>query len=208
MNVEEQQIQFSGGLKVTKGVDNSLLKDDIQKMQIRRTIEEHLRKEKILNPLGIKVLSLFFIDKVDNYRNDGKFYQWFEEIYRELTDEDPTSVHEGYFSKDKKGVLKDTNGTTQADNDTYHLIMRDKETLLLLDKPLRFIFSHSALREGWDNPNVFQICTLNDTHSEIKKRQEIGRGLRLPVNQFGVRSHERDKNIRAIYRDIVNFAHI
>jgi len=199
MNVEEQQIQFSGGLKVTKGVDNSLLKDDIQKMQIRRTIEEHLRKEKILNPLGIKVLSLFFIDKVDNYRNDGKFYQWFEEIYRELTHgKDPVGVHEGYFSKDKKGVLKDTNGTTQADNDTYHLIMRDKETLLSLDKPLRFIFSHSALREGWDNPNVFQICTLNDTHSEIKKRQEIGRGLRLPVNRFGVRSHERDKNILTV----------
>ena len=199
MNVEEQQIQFSGGLKVTKGVDNSLLKDDIQKMQIRRTIEEHLRKEKILNPLGIKVLSLFFIDKVDNYRNDGKFYQWFEEIYRELAHgKDPVGVHEGYFSKDKKGVLKDTNGTTQADNDTYHLIMRDKETLLSLDKPLRFIFSHSALREGWDNPNVFQICTLNDTHSEIKKRQEIGRGLRLPVNQLGVRSHERDKNILTV----------
>ena len=199
MNVEEQQIQFSGGLKVTKGVDNSLLKDDIQKMQIRRTIEEHLRKEKILNPLGIKVLSLFFIDKVDNYRNDGKFYQWFEEIYRELTHgKDPVGVHEGYFSKDKKGVLKDTNGTTQADNDTYHLIMRDKETLLSLDKPLRFIFSHSVLREGWDNPNVFQICTLNDTHSEIKKRQEIGRGLRLPVNQFGVRSYERDKNILTV----------
>ena len=199
MNVEEQQIQFSGGLKVTKGVDNSLLKDDIQKMQIRRTIEEHLRKEKILNPLGIKVLSLFFIDKVDNYRNDGKFYQWFEEIYRELTHgKDPVGVHEGYFSKDKKGVLKDTNGTTQADNDTYHLIMRDKETLLSLDKPLRFIFSHSALREGWDNPNVFQICTLNDTHSEIKKRQEIGRGLRLPVNQMGIRNYDRDKNILTV----------
>ncbi|WP_454901168.1 restriction endonuclease [Aggregatibacter sp.] len=199
MNVEEQQIEFSGGLKVTKGVDNSLLKDDIQKMQIRRTIEEHLRKEKILNPLGIKVLSLFFIDKVDNYRNDGKFYQWFEEIYRELTHgKDPVGVHEGYFSKDKKGALKDTNGTTQADNDTYHLIMRDKETLLSLDKPLRFIFSHSALREGWDNPNVFQICTLNDTHSEIKKRQEIGRGLRLPVNRFGVRNYERDKNILTV----------
>ena len=199
MNVEEQQIQFSGVLKVTKVVDNSLLKDDIQKMQIRCTIEEHLRKEKILNPLGIKVLSLFFIDKVDNYRNDGKFYQWFEEIYRELTHgKDPVGVHEGYFSKDKKGVLKDTNGTTQADNDTYHLIMRDKETLLSLDEPLRFIFSHSALREGWDNPNVFQICTLNDTHSEIKKRQEIGRGLRLPVNRFGVRSHERDKNILTV----------
>ena len=166
MNVEEQQIEFSGGLKVTKGVDNSLLKDDIQKMQIRRTIEEHLRKEKILNPLGIKVLSLFFIDKVDNYRNDGKFYQWFEEIYRELTHgKDPVGVQEGYFSKDKKGVLKDTNGTTQADNDTYHLIMRDKESLLSLGNPLRFIFSHSALGVGWYNPNVFQICTLTDTNS-------------------------------------------
>ena len=198
MNVEEQQIQFSSGLKVTKGVDNSLLKDDIQKMQIRRTIEEHLRKEKILNPLGIKVLSLFFIDKVANYHNDGKFYQWFEEIYRQLTDEDPSGVHAGYFSEDKKGVWKDTNGTTQADNKAYNLIMRDKESLLSLGNPLRFIFSHSALREGWDNPNVFQICTLNDTHSEIKKRQEIGRGLRLPVNRFGVRSHERDKNILTV----------
>ena len=195
---EEQQIQFSGGLKVTKGVDNSLLKDDIQKMQIRRTIEEHLRKEKILNPLGIKVLSLFFIDKVDNYRNDGKFYQWFEEIYRQLTDEDPSGVHAGYFSEDKKGVWKDTNGTTQADNKAYNLIMRNKESLLLLGNPLRFIFSHSALREGWDNPNVFQICTLNDTHSEIKKRQEIGRGLRLPVNQMGIRNYDRDKNILTV----------
>lgn len=198
MNVEEQQIEFSGRLKVTKGVDNSLLKDDIQKMQIRRTIEEHLRKEKSLNPLGIKVLSLFFIDKVANYRNDGKFYQWFEEIYRQLTDEDPSGVHAGYFSEDKKGVWKDTNGTTQADNKAYNLIMRNKESLLSLGNPLRFIFSHSALREGWDNPNVFQICTLNDTHSEIKKRQEIGRGLRLPVNQLGVRSHERDKNILTV----------
>ena len=198
MNVEEQQIQFSGGLKVTKGIDNSLLKNDIQKMQIRRTIEEHLRKEKSLNPLGIKVLSLFFIDKVANYRNNGKFYQWFEEIYRELTDKDPSGVHDGYFSEDKKGVWKDTNGTTQADNKAYNLIMRNKESLLSLGNPLRFIFSHSALREGWDNPNVFQICTLNDTHSEIKKRQEIGRGLRLPVNQMGIRNYDRDKNILTV----------
>lgn len=95
-------------------------------------------------------------------------------------------------------MAKDTNGTTQADHDTYQLIMKDKERLLSLDNPLRFIFSHSALREGWDNPNVFQICTLNDTASELKKRQEIGRGLRLPVNQQGVRLQDKSKNILTV----------
>jgi type III restriction enzyme len=96
-------------------------------------------------------------------------------------------LHNGYFAQDKKGVLKDTKGDTQADDDVYSLIMRDKERLLSVDEPLRFIFSHSALREGWDNPNVFQICTLNETRSVMKKRQEIGRGLRLPVDQDGSR---------------------
>lgn len=146
----------------------------------------------------MKVLSLFFIDKVANYRNRGKFYQWFEEIYQELANESPDGVHNGYFSQDKKGIAKDTNGTTVADNDTYQLIMKDKERLLSLDNPLRFIFSHSALREGWDNPNVFQICTLNDTASELKKRQEIGRGLRLPVDQNGVRLQDKSKNILTV----------
>jgi type III restriction enzyme len=98
-------------------------------------------------------------------------------------------VHNGYFSADKKGVLKDTSGSTQDDEDTYNLIMKDKERLLSFDTKLRFIFSHSALREGWDNPNVFQICTLNETQSEVKKRQEIGRGLRLCVNQEGERQY-------------------
>ena len=93
-----------------------------------------------------------------------------------------SEIHNGYFSQDNKGRVKDTGGETQADDDTYKLIMRDKEKLLDMDTPLRFIFSHSALREGWDNPNVFQICTLNETKSEIKKRQEIGRGLRLCVD--------------------------
>lgn len=105
-------------------------------------------------------------------------------------------IHNGYFSQDKKGRLKDTTGETQADDDTYSLIMKDKETLLDMENPLRFIFSHTALREGWDNPNVFQICTLNETKSEIKKRQEIGRGLRLPVNQSGERIY--DKNINRL----------
>ena len=105
-------------------------------------------------------------------------------------------IHNGYFSQDKKGHVKDTDGESKADDDTYNLIMRDKETLLDINVPLRFIFSHTALREGWDNPNVFQICTLNETKSELKKRQEIGRGLRLAVNQDGLRV--RDKNINRL----------
>ena len=103
-------------------------------------------------------------------------------------------MHNGYFSQDKDGHAKDTRGNTVADEDTYSLIMRDKERLLDPDVALRFIFSHSALREGWDNPNVFQICTLNETHSTEKKRQEIGRGLRLPVNDAGERVHDETVN--------------
>lgn len=187
--------------------------DEIMKFQIRRTIEEHLSKELRLNKQGIKVLSLFFIDRVANYRSydiqgtpvRGKFAVWFEEIYNELIAKpiyQPLNkypiekIHNGYFSQDKKGQLKDTSGETQADDNTYNLIMKDKEVLLDINNPLRFIFSHTALREGWDNPNVFQICTLNETKSEMKKRQEIGRGLRLAVNQNGVRIY--DKNINRL----------
>lgn len=204
MDTDSQMVSFSNGTQIFQGAEHSQLKEDVQKMQIRRTIGEHLQKEKKLRPLGIKVLSLFFIDKVDNYRpsaqspTGGKFAKWFEEIYLELAKEEPQGVHNGYFSQDKKGVAKDTNGTTQADNETYQLIMRDKEKLLSLENPLRFIFSHSALKEGWDNPNVFQICTLNDTASEMKKRQEIGRGLRLPVNQQGMRIYDRHLNTLTI----------
>ena len=204
-------IVFSNGDVLYQGQRKDDLNDDVMKFQIRRTIEEHLRKELKLNKQGIKVLSLFFIDRVANYRTydaqdnevKGKFAIWFEEIYSELIkrpefqslDKHPIDkIHNGYFSQDKKGHAKDTSGETQADDDTYNLIMRDKETLLDMSNPLRFIFSHTALREGWDNPNVFQICTLNETRSEIKKRQEIGRGLRLPVNQDGVRCYDRNVN--------------
>lgn len=188
----------------------------IQREMIRRTIKEHLDKEKRLRPQGIKVLSLFFIDAVDRYRQydadgnpvKGEYARIFEEEYRRyakhpdylsLFDEvDLTTaaeeVHNGYFSIDKKKVgnksvevIKDTRGDTKADDDTYNLIMRDKEKLLGLGTPLKFIFSHSALREGWDNPNVFQICTLRDIHTERERRQTIGRGLRLCVNQEGQR---------------------
>ena len=196
------EIKFSGGLKISHSSSDAV-RDEIMKNQIRETVREHLAKEKRLNPLGIKVLSLFFIDLVENYRTAdgtaGKFALWFEEIYRELAgNTDTAGVHDGYFSQDKKGCLKDTDGTMQADNDTYRLIMRDKETLLSFDSPLRFIFSHSALKEGWDNPNVFQICTLNETRSPLKKRQEIGRGLRIAVNQEGRRVRDEKVNILTV----------
>lgn len=188
----------------------------IKEQQIRKTIEEHLNKELALKHRGIKVLSLFFIDKVSNYRyydadgvrHNGIYADMFEKNYRELIQRPkyralfqnmdmeslPHEVHDGYFSGDKKGgnsdkEWKDTSGTTAVDESAYNQIMRDKETLLSFDSKLQFIFSHSALREGWDNPNVFQICTLNETKSEVKKRQEIGRGLRLCVNQNGERQH-------------------
>ena len=188
----------------------------IKEQQIRKTIEEHLNKQASLLEKGIKVLSLFFIDKVSNYRyydsdgvrHNGIYADVFEKNFRELIqrpkykklfqgmDVEALShdVHGGYFSGDKKGgnsdkEWKDTSGTTAVDESAYNLIMRDKEDLLSFNKKLCFIFSHSALREGWDNPNVFQICTLNETKSEVKKRQEIGRGLRLCVNQNGERQH-------------------
>ncbi len=212
IDAANEYITFSNGSILYKGQIQGGYTDDVMKVQIRKTVEEHLKKSQRLRPLGIKVLSLFFIDRVANYRQydgsgnpiKGKFAQWFEEVYSELTNasafrelkRDVHSVHNGYFSQDRKGVLKDTNGTTLDDNQTYELIMKDKEKLLSLDNPLQFIFSHSALREGWDNPNVFQICTLNESKSELKKRQEIGRGLRLPVNQEGERIF--DKNINRL----------
>lgn len=203
--------------------------DIIKKYQIRKTIEEHLEKENRLNKKGIKVLSLFFIDKVANYRDyckdgailQGKYATMFEEEYENLIKQDRFknninrnisigSTHNGYFAQDKKGKLKDTKGNTQADDDVYNLIMRDKERLLDMSNPLRFIFSHSALREGWDNPNVFQICTLKDNAGTyIRRRQEIGRGLRLAVNQSGERVNDTSVNILTVmanesYAEFVN----
>ena len=203
IDLENQTIKFSNGVQITAGVNLDHLQDDITKQQIHEAIKVHLQREKQLNPLGIKVLSLFFIDKVENYRTNaqgelGKFYKWFEELYELETKQSASGVHNGYFSQDKKGNAKNSNGTTKDDNDAYELIMKDKERLLSFDEPVRFIFSHSALKEGWDNPNVFQICTLNETTSTIKKRQEIGRGLRLPVNQRGERIYDEQVNILTV----------
>ncbi|MBA6233965.1 MULTISPECIES: type III restriction-modification system endonuclease [unclassified Colwellia] len=226
--------------------------DTYKRLQVSKTVEEHLEKElkfyrkittgvdvmdhsKIISQKGIKVLSLFFIDKVANYRGyssdgvpvQGKFACWFEEeftqqlrkpkyriLYPSVWEKNDagkqiineyalkelaSSVHNGYFAQDKKKdasgnplfaeskMSKGEGGKTAADESAYNLIMKDKEKLLSMDEKLRFIFSHSALKEGWDNPNVFQICTLNETKSVMKKRQEIGRGLRLAVDQSGER---------------------
>ena len=192
----------------------------VAREMIRRTIREHLDKEKRLRPQGVKVLTLFFIDKVGKYRRygedgnpiKGEYAQVFEAEYRRLAnhpdyhtlfeDVDLTAtaedVHDGYFSIDRKGGWTDTAENNQANRDNaeraYNLIMRDKERLLSLDTPLKFVFSHSALREGWDNPNVFQICTLRDIHSEQERRQTIGRGLRLCVDQQGQRLRGFDVN--------------
>lgn len=200
----------------------------IKRAQITKTIEEHLNKELVLNPKGIKVLSLFFIDKVSNYRqydsdgnvSNGIYAQIFEEEYKKIIsrpkyrnlfegvkdlNEEARLIHNGYFAIDKKPkasntkdkfeYYKDTTGKNKNDEVTYNLIMKDKEKLLSFNSKLRFIFSHTALREGWDNPNVFQICTLKDSGgTEISRRQEIGRGLRLCVNQDGDRVHGFDTN--------------
>ena len=192
----------------------------VQREMIRRTIREHLDKEKRLRPLGIKVLSLFFIDSVDRYRQydadgqpvKGVYAQIFEEEYRRAAklpayqslfaeidlDSAAEEVHNGYFSIDKKGGWTDTAennaGNRENAERAYNLIMKEKEKLLSFATPLKFIFSHSALKEGWDNPNVFQICTLRDIQTERERRQTIGRGLRLCVNQSGERVRGFDVN--------------
>src|SRR5690625_2303293 len=176
------------------GVDDEIYK----RLQIESTIRAHLDKELKLNKYGIKVLSLFFLDRVDNYRlynddgtyNKGKYALLFEELYRKIImeeayrelreniedmDQHINDVHHGYFSQDKAGrkdvkFIETSTGNATSDDYAYELIMKDKERLLSFDSSLKFIFSHSALREGWDNPNVFQICTLNETYSDIKKR--------------------------------------
>ena len=189
---------------------------DIRRVQIRETIRSHFEKEKEFFEQGlrIKVLSLFFIDEVAKYRaydddgNEtlGEYGKMFEEEYRTVmndfvdispdsyyqkcllpTANDISPCHEGYFSRDKKGKLTDSRGDSEEDITTYDLILKRKDLLLDFDMPIRFIFSHSALREGWDNPNVFQICTLKHSDSTISRRQEVGRGMRLCVNEEGTR---------------------
>ena len=202
--VSPAEVVFENGHILTVGESNGLDQDFVFKEMIDQTILDHLSKERELQSRSedekIKVLSLFFIDKVSNYHIDSdnpKFRVWFEESYNKYRSQKRFSslqlpevslVHGGYFAIDKKGVPKDSKDkATISDNDAYELIMKDKERLLSFDEPLRFIFSHSALREGWDNPNVFQICNLQQVRSNIRRRQQIGRGLRLPVQRNGLR---------------------
>lgn len=221
LDAQEKFIEFANGETVEQGTAHDEgVHNEVQRTMIRKTVENHLNKELKLADKGIKVLSLFFIDKVSNYRKydehsnptKGKFALWFEEELQALLamprfapvkahyDNYPIEqLHNGYFAQDKKGKLKDSREkSTKDDESAFHLIMKDKQKLLSNSEPLRFIFSHSALREGWDNPNVFQICTLNETASELKKRQEIGRGLRLCVDQNGQRNLDRQVNVLTV----------
>jgi type III restriction enzyme len=210
-NPENSYIKLSSGRQVRLGEQIGGVRDSVWEQQIDQTVKHHFEKVLQCQHANLKVLSLFFIDKVAHYRIDpsdrsklGKFGQVFEESFKKWAADDrykdlplaklaPEDVHEGYFSSDRKG-FKDTKGETAADEDIYNLIMKDKERLLSAEVPLQFIFSHSALREGWDNPNVFQICTLNETTSVVKKRQEIGRGLRIPVDFDGNRVFDESIN--------------
>lgn len=210
-------VRFTNGVVVAVGqAIGDVSEEHVRRIQIRETIKSHLEKERELFSRGIKVLSLFFIDEVAKYREYGEggekilgvYGRIFEEEYREAVKQiglldpeyqaylekfDASEVHEGYFSIDKKGRFinsSEKRGEGGSDDvSAYDLIMKDKETLLDMNgtNRVRFIFSHSALREGWDNPNIFQICTLKHSQSEISKRQEIGRGLRIAVNKLGER---------------------
>lgn len=200
-------IDFNSG-RLYLGQERGGIAEDLTEVQIRSTIKKHLDKELQLHGKGIKVLSLFFLDRVASYRTydaDGKatkgpFALLFEKHYNELIQlsqyaalEKPAAerVHNGYFSEDKRSITPfeevKSKSNKEAEESTYNLIMRDKERLLSMGEPLKFIFSHSALREGWDNPNVFQICMLREAGSLKERRQTLGRGLRLPVNNNGER---------------------
>ncbi len=216
----DDSVEFINGIKIYAGdVVGAVDEDQLRRIQIRETILSHLQRERQLFYKGIKVLSLFFIDEVANYREydaagqsaNGKYAVMFEEEYEDVLNNMQLALgeddymkylqvipagktHAGYFSVDGKGKMINSKvgrkETISDDVSAYELIMKNKELLLDRDpkkSPVRFIFSHSALREGWDNPNVFQICTLKQSSSDVRKRQEVGRGLRLCVNQNGER---------------------
>ena len=236
-------VEFHNGEQLGLGeAVGDVAQEAVKRAQIRRTVEDHLARQFELAPRGVKVLSLFFIDRVDRYRvyepevHGGPYAQMFEEEYASALAslaprhvakaagigkgtwaecfraagiplvEDPHAVHQGYFARDKKGNFKDSKGdaSTSDDAGAFALIMQKKETLISFpdgadpERDVSFIFSHSALKEGWDNPNVFQICTLVETQDSLTKRQKIGRGLRLCVNQDGERIYDEDANVLTV----------
>ncbi|MBI5353699.1 MAG: DEAD/DEAH box helicase family protein [Chloroflexi bacterium] len=210
INISDQSVLFTNNTEIRVGESKGADKDAIFEAQIRYTVQEHFRKQKRLREHGIKVLSLFFIDHVDNYANqDGLIRVMFNKAFNELKansefkDFAAEKVQAAYFAsrKTKTGevIYEDSKtGESEKDKDAYDLIMKDKERLMSFEEPTCFIFSHSALREGWDSPNVFQICTLNQTTSEMKKRQEIGRGVRLAINQEGDRVRDEQVNVLTV----------
>jgi type III restriction enzyme len=204
-------VRFVNNIELGNGESIGTDKDALFEAQIRYAIEEHFRKQRRLKEDGVKVLSLFFIDRVDNYAGENglirrQFQNAFNELktgYEDWKDVDPKTVQAAYFAqKRKKGgdaeLLDSFSGKTKEDAAAFDLIMKDKERLLSFEESVAFIFSHSALREGWDNPNVFQICTLNQTVSEVKKRQEVGRGVRLAVDQSGERIRDEKINVLTV----------
>jgi type III restriction enzyme len=204
-------IRFADGRELAVGESFGADREALFEAQLRYTVETHLRKQARLRPRGVKVLSLFFIDRVANYAPaDGVIRCLFHRVYTELAAEYPAwrdlpadTVQAAYFAQRRTRagdvILEDTRtGEAERDREAYDLIMKDKERLLSLDEPVSFIFSHSALREGWDNPNVFQICTLNQAASEVRKRQEVGRGVRLAVDQTGARVRDPQVNVLTV----------
>lgn len=203
-------VRFANNAEIKKGGSVGTEKAAIFEAQMRATVEEHFLRQARLRGSGIKVLSLFFIDKVDNFvRDDGpirKLYiKTFNELkvkYPEWRHADPMQVQAHYFaSKTRKSgevEFQESTGRSKEDEAAFDLIMRDKEKLLSFDEPVAFIFSHSALREGWDNPNVFQICTMREVGSETERRQQVGRGIRLPVDQSGERVREEAVNVLTV----------
>lgn len=199
INAARNFVKFSNGVTIKLDEKLGSKNEDIQRLQIRETVKSHLYKQEQLKDSNIKVLSLFFIDKVDNYLDGGILQKMFDEEFEKAKLEfsdfknlKPEQVRNGYFSKLK------TDKSMENDSEAFNLIMKEKEKLLSFSEPTCFIFSHSALREGWDNPNVFNICTLNQSISNLKKRQEIGRGLRLPVDQNGNQQTEKQYELRVI----------
>jgi len=206
ISYKDMFIKFENGLKLELNDVNGQVKKEIQKQQISEAIERHMRKFEELKLQNIKVLSLFFIDKVANFLSaengwmEEYFINEFERLkvaFESFKTIDAKEVYAYYFAKRKAGFvdeLKNSDSDRKLQKDTYDLIMKDKEKLLSFEESKSFIFSHSALKEGWDNPNVFFITTLNDTKSQMKKRQIIGRGVRLPVNSSGQRIEDKDIN--------------
>lgn len=208
IDARTNKVELSDGKFYTLNEQIQENKEAIFRTQIRETIKAHMRKQEEVGS-EIKVLSLFFIDRVDNYvKTGGLIRKIFIEEYEKLKDSfdhfrklDVNAVHNGYFSQVKeKGIIlyKDTSGTTKADKEIYDLIMKDKEKLLAFAEPISFVFSHSALKEGWDNPNIFQICTLREVASDKQRRQQIGRGLRLAVDINGDRIFDPKINILTV----------